>query len=1718
MGAKNSFLNQVVRATPTQLAKILAEANQQRELWLREYLGDQRFVELSELASSVVSSIDLQASDDRGGFSWSGSSAQSGNVRRDRDRVIILPGIMGSELSLVDPRRLVWIHQLRLFLGGFDWLRLNDSGLARHNSGRDISASGLLPLYTKMSLRLLCSGWDVQTFPYDWRLSVTQNGKLLAALLKQSSPGSRVHLIAHSMGGLVARVALAQIKGDSNRDPLYGGRFIMLGTPNRGSYNAPQIFAGKNLSVKTLVDGLTEPIGGIDLRDRSEVERNVLTVIRSFPGVHDLMPARSHATESIMYDPNSYGSVGPSTRHLKATEQFQEALESDELRYALSANTVYIAGDQQPTIVGFQGKMSEEKYFINRDGDDTVPHRLGLLRGVKTYRVVETHGKLPENDQVLDAIEQLLTRNDRQLSLEAMSQSEVEAYITPPSSTRGGVRNLDLDDAHEEFDERRKLMEVQLAAQISRREINRSRSATVKERIINPDYDEIEWETDPVTMTALTGGMMDLRNTRQTTGSSAPIITMEKKPYSSDLTEPFEPAPVVLIRLIHEKVESFCSAENLPKVDVIAVGLQQGAELAGAGEALDKHLSSLMGMPSEQTFLSLALKRRVFQGQLGSLFYVPNPGDYAEIVITGMGLPGRFYAPELTVMVRQLIWSITSLKRKHLRTVMIGHRSSKSGDQDSMISWMRGIGLAIRDSGIQKNSTSNLPILTVTFAEYYHKRFQEIRAAIENLCDTTTLECEHEGTRFRFIIEPSTSDSEKQSEANATLNERDESTRISVTYNNGIYQFSAQSSNASIPVRTINLDDTFIDQLNNQMPAAPDLKEQAYRGDALTGTIVPRDFRQLIFGSSSVIFQVNTKTARVHWEMLSQRLSDFFDDFSKQSSREDLAKAVDAAKSRFLAFKATVSRQFETVYAPVMEPVLDNKRTLRMLVIADPADHMPLKGAREEAFQIKKLISAFNQVSKTRIELETLIGPREANISEVMAKLHSSEFDILHFAGHCQFVENEPRKSGWIFGKDLVVSAGALDGLDRFPRFVFSNACESGVTPDRLDQRNAMLPPSFAEAFFQKGVANFICTGWRINDYAARVFALEVYRCLFGMLKPKDSDNLMSMGGAIKEARLKLLDGSRGSMQTWGAYQHYGDPRTRLFLEKVSYYLATFNSPLSAKPNQQSEGPDFADPDLNWTASNAKELQAALDERMRALEGTGVVKLTLGYEIQNDNFTDQPAVLAFIEPGTKPDLESTFEGLPVVRVPASPRQLLRRKDRAWAEYLPAEEDWLMPGSSTNITPDLVEARGKITVDYEGPDNVELKQVHRKMTATFCVSPERGFPVLEEFLSGTQEELVIGMYDFSAKHVLSCLTRLSKETRVKLILGPNVHLQGKENDINEEEIRDALKRRFGENFEFCWAGVKSSGRVTGSIFPSAYHIKVVVRDRSAFWLSSGNWQSSNQPPDAIYETNLREAYRHHNREWHVVIEEEGLADIFHRHLSHDFEAALPLQESTRGEQIELPSLPDFFVQEEDDDRAVDEVKLFETETLTARLKVTPVLTPDNFLKEMTALVKSAQKKLYIQNQYIKVKQNISEGFRELLDAVKERIDAGVEVKIILRDNDVYEMLAALKADGFDTGCFRILSRTHTKGVIVDGRKVAVGSHNWSDDGVRRNRDATLIFENTSAAKYFEQIFLYDWQRGRPPLQSRTFRLASQRATETIEGFRRVTISEIFADEE
>ena len=112
---------------------------------------------------------------------------------------------------------------------------------------------------------------------------------------------------------------------------------------------------------------------------------------------------------------------------------------------------------------------------------------------------------------------------------------------------------------------------------------------------------------------------------------------------------------------------------------------------------------------------------------------------------------------------------------------------------------------------------------------------------------------------------------------------------------------------------------------------------------------------------------------------------------------------------------------------------------------------------------------------------------------------------------------------------------------------------------------NPAAAPSFAEAFFARGVSNLVCTAWPIGDRAARVFALVFYSRLLGLplelsvrlddinesvrtrLSDKDLSNTpQPIFRALRDARWAIFS-TAGGAGTWGAYQHYGSPYMRFF-------------------------------------------------------------------------------------------------------------------------------------------------------------------------------------------------------------------------------------------------------------------------------------------------------------------------------------------------------------------------------------------------------------------------------------------------------------------------------------------------------------------------------------------------------------------------------------------
>jgi hypothetical protein len=513
-----------------------------------------------------------------------------------------------------------------------------------------------------------------------------------------------------------------------------------------------------------------------------------------------------------------------------------------------------------------------------------------------------------------------------------------------------------------------------------------------------------------------------------------------------------------------------------------------------------------------------------------------------------------------------------------------------------------------------------------------------------------------------------------------------------------------------------------------------------------------------------------------------------------------------------------------------------------------------------------------------------------------------------------------------------------------------------------------------------------------------------------------------------------------------------------------------------------------------------------------------------------------PAIVVAAKPGTVPvqaaDLEKKF-GVAFAVIDATVEEQMAAAHKQPVSFgtpggsMVSAFEKLLGGDET-----LVFSPPK-TGSYQEPNPSKLALVNEPMEMTICVSPEAGWGELESFLGGTKSTLTVAMYQFTAPHIFKAIEEAVSPAgrKFELILHPVPEKPAKSgvkaNDLNEQDdVIDPLEGEMKNRFEQTWATLVSKKNPDG-LFASAYHIKVAVRDSNAVWLSSGNWQSSNQPdvhPFADNPADLPAGFqRKYNRDYHAIIKNDRLAAIYEFYIKRDFELSAAQADQTVifGQPGDLAPEPDLFVpidQEEPTEFAKPQ-QLFPPLRLNRKVSVQPLLTPDNYAENALKLIKSAKKSVWFQNQYINFRGTDDDftEFKLLIGALKDRIDHGIEVRIICRDMMKQESLDVLIALDFPKEVFRFQPACHNKTIIVDGKVVMFGSHNWSNEGVKTNRDASLIFDDEEIAAYLAKVYDYDWNTlaTAHPTKSRP-RVAAD-GEETPAGFKRVPFSQVFDDE-
>jgi pimeloyl-ACP methyl ester carboxylesterase len=303
---------------------------------------------------------------------------------RGGPRVLILPGIMGSTLGRPRPLLddVIWIDPVDVAEGHLTQLALSTQ------PSRVQALGVMLFTYLRLKLKVQMSGFDASFFPFDWRFSVDDLAKTLVRRLENET-ADEVHLVAHSMGGLVARAAIA-------RKAPRVGRLIMLGTPNFGSFAPVQALRGTY--------GVVRKIAVVDAAHSAEELAS--RVFGTFPSLYEMMPAPEKFSSVDLTDPGNWpdSAPKPDAKLLKRAGGIQPQLAPSDRNKPF----YMIAGVRQETVVGLRKGTEEFQYELSSDGDGTVPLNLAELPNAKMYYVEESHGSLPNNGTVCSAVADIL--------------------------------------------------------------------------------------------------------------------------------------------------------------------------------------------------------------------------------------------------------------------------------------------------------------------------------------------------------------------------------------------------------------------------------------------------------------------------------------------------------------------------------------------------------------------------------------------------------------------------------------------------------------------------------------------------------------------------------------------------------------------------------------------------------------------------------------------------------------------------------------------------------------------------------------------------------------------------------------------------------------------------------------------------------------------------------------------------------------------------------------------------------------------------------------------------------------------------------------------------------------------------------------------------------------------------------------------------------------
>jgi tetratricopeptide (TPR) repeat protein len=388
-----------------------------------------------------------------GPLSWAGESSAGVRAARraaadttpaaDKPAVFLLPGILGSNLK-VDGKR-IWLG-LRL-INGF-------ARLAYHAAEPDgVEPDGPIDLtYDKLG-DFLARTHEVIEFAYDWRRPIEEEARRLAsevdsALAARAKSGKPVQMVAHSMGGVLARVMLLEQPAVWQRMMSRpGARLLMLGTPNGGSWAPMQVLSCDDTFGNTLVTfgapfkqrearGLMAEFPGfLQLQAGLLDSRLKLDANETWQGLadDDLKRAVERSwwhNADFVRETSAWGIPPQAVLDQAVSLRKRLDLQRAQTLGAFAGQILLVVGKARFTPDGFEVGNDGFVYLDAQEaGDGRVTLQNAQLPGVRTWQVDCDHGHLPAERDAFQAYLELLQQGntDRLRSVTTTTRGVAEA-------------------------------------------------------------------------------------------------------------------------------------------------------------------------------------------------------------------------------------------------------------------------------------------------------------------------------------------------------------------------------------------------------------------------------------------------------------------------------------------------------------------------------------------------------------------------------------------------------------------------------------------------------------------------------------------------------------------------------------------------------------------------------------------------------------------------------------------------------------------------------------------------------------------------------------------------------------------------------------------------------------------------------------------------------------------------------------------------------------------------------------------------------------------------------------------------------------------------------------------------------------------------------------------------------------------------------------------